>query len=52
MARLFAAVQLLLPHHAISRVVFFLTRLQTSWAQPVMRWFANAYGIDMTAIEL
>lgn len=48
MARLFAAFQYLLPHHAISRVVFWLTRLQTPLAQPVMAWFARVYGIDMS----
>ena len=47
MARLFAAFQYLLPHHAISRVVFWFTRLQTPLAQPVMAWFARVYGIDM-----
>lgn len=48
MARLFAAFQYLLPHHAISRIVFWFTRLQTPMAQPVMSWFARVYGIDMS----
>ncbi len=48
MAHLFAAFQYVLPHHAISRVVFWFTRLQTPLAQPVMAWFARVYGIDMT----
>lgn len=47
MARLFAALQLVLPHHAISRVVFFLTRLRTPLARPLMAAFARVYGIDM-----
>ncbi|MGB0865315.1 MAG: archaetidylserine decarboxylase, partial [Granulosicoccaceae bacterium] len=47
MAKLFAQLQLVLPHHAISRVVFFFTRLNTPLARPVMAWFARVYGIDM-----
>lgn len=47
MARLFTAFQYLLPHHVISRVVFWLTRLQTPMAHPVMAWFSRVYGIDM-----
>ena len=48
MAKLFAAFQYILPHHAISRVVFWLTRLQTPIARPVMAWFTRVYGIDMS----
>jgi len=35
------------PHHALSRLVFWLTRRETRLAQPVMRWFAKRYGVDM-----
>ncbi len=36
-----------LPHHALSRAVFWLTRRETQLAQPVMRWFAKRYRVDM-----
>lgn len=36
-----------LPHHTISRLIFWLTRRETRIAQPVMRWFAKRYGVDM-----
>ncbi len=36
-----------LPHHAISRLIFWLTRRETQLAQPFMRWFARRYGVDM-----
>ncbi len=37
-----------LPHHAISRLIFWLTRCETRMAQPVMRWYSKRYGVDMS----
>ncbi len=44
---LFAALQRVLPHHALSRVIYWLTRRQTQLAQPVMRWFCRQYKVDL-----
>ncbi|MCB1756515.1 MAG: phosphatidylserine decarboxylase [Gammaproteobacteria bacterium] len=41
-----------LPHHLISRLVFRLTRLETSLKNPVIRWFIKTYRVDMNdAVE-
>jgi phosphatidylserine decarboxylase len=37
-----------LPHHLISSLVFRLTRLRTRLKNPVIRWFARQYQIDMS----
>ncbi len=37
-----------LPHHAISRVVYKLTRLETQVAQPVIHWFIKQFDVDMS----
>ena len=39
------------PHHALSRIVFWLTRLETPLAHPVMRLFTRAYGVNMQEAE-
>ncbi|MEM7208235.1 MAG: archaetidylserine decarboxylase [Pseudomonadota bacterium] len=38
----------ILPHHAISRCIFFLTRIETRYAQPVMRWFCRQFNVDLS----
>ncbi len=49
---LWTAVQYALPHHAISRVVFRLTRWQTPFTTAVIRWFVRRYGVDLSeAVE-
>jgi phosphatidylserine decarboxylase len=36
-----------LPHHAISRLTFQLTRIQTPWFKNLLiRWFAGHYQVD------
>jgi phosphatidylserine decarboxylase len=36
-----------LPHHAVSRLVFGLTRIETPWLKNrFIRWFANHYEVD------
>ena len=39
------------PHHAISRVVYLLTRLRGPQVKPMIRWFVNRYGVDMSEAE-
>ena len=40
------------PHHAISRVVYFITRLRGPQVTPMINWFIKQYGVDMTdAVE-
>lgn len=40
-----------LPHHAVSRLTFRLTRLRIGAWIPVARWFAKRYGVDMDEAE-
>lgn len=40
-----------IPHHAISRGVFRLTRLRIRAWIPVARWFAHRYGVEMAEAE-
>ena len=41
-----------LPHHAISRVIYALTRLRTPLKNPFVRWFVRHFKVDMNeAIE-
>ena len=37
-----------LPHHWISRVIFFLTRLETPLKGPCIRWFIHHFGVNMS----
>lgn len=39
------------PHHAVSRVIFRLTRVRGRLWVPIARWFANRYGVDMSEAE-
>lgn len=42
----------LLPHHAISRVVYRLSRWKTPLKDPLARWFVRQYGLNMSeAVE-
>ncbi len=36
-----------LPHHLVSRTIFYLTRLKTPLAQPVIHWFIKKYQVKM-----
>ncbi len=38
----------ILPHHLISRVVFYLTRIESPRATPVIRWFIKKFNVDMS----
>lgn len=37
-----------LPHHLISRTVFYLTRIKGPLVTPMIRWFVNTYRVDMS----
>jgi phosphatidylserine decarboxylase len=42
------ALQYVLPHHLLSRIVFSLTRCTWKpWKNLLVRWFIRAYGVDM-----
>ena len=36
-----------LPHHWISRVVYFFARLRTGFKNPVIRWFVRQFQVDL-----
>ncbi len=38
----------LLPHHLISRGVFFLTRIKGPLVSPAIRWFIKTFDVDMS----
>ncbi|WP_298610586.1 archaetidylserine decarboxylase [uncultured Thiothrix sp.] len=40
-----------LPHHAISRLVYRLTRIESNWTQPAIRQFIKAFKVDMSEAE-
>jgi phosphatidylserine decarboxylase len=37
-----------MPHHAISRVVYLVTRLRGPQVKPMIAWFVKKYGVDMS----
>jgi len=37
-----------IPHHAISRVVYLVTRLRGPQVEPMIAWFVKKYGVDMS----
>lgn len=41
----------ILPHHAISRVVYLATRLRGPQVKPMIEWFVARYGVDMNDAE-
>lgn len=36
-----------MPHHAVSRVVYLVTRLRGPHVKPLIEWFVKKYGVDM-----
>jgi phosphatidylserine decarboxylase len=42
---------LVMPHHAISRVVYFITRLRGPQVKPMITWFVKRYGVNMEEAE-
>lgn len=43
-----AAPHYLLPHHALSRVVFFLARRRSRLTLPAIRWFVRHFEVDLS----
>lgn len=41
----------ILPHHAISRVVYLVTRLRGPHVKPLITWFVKKYGVNMEEAE-
>lgn len=41
----------LLPQHAISRLVYRLTRMESKWSQPAIRQFIKAFKVEMSEAE-
>lgn len=41
----------IIPHHAISRVVYLVTRLRGPQVKPMINWFVKKYGVDMSEAE-
>jgi phosphatidylserine decarboxylase len=46
--RLRAIVSTALPHHALSRLVWRLTRVRSRAVVPVIRWFVRRFGVDLS----
>lgn len=42
----------ILPHHFISRVVFYLTRIKGPLVTPAIRWFIKAFRVDMSHADI
>lgn len=40
-----------MPHHAVSRVVYLITRLRGPHVKPMIAWFVKKYGVDMAEAE-
>ncbi len=40
-----------MPHHAVSRVVYLVTRLRGPHVKPLIRWFVGKYGVDMNEAD-
>ena len=40
-----------MPHHAVSRVVYLITRLRGPHVRPLIAWFVKRYGVDMEDAE-
>ena len=41
----------IMPHHAVSRVVYLITRLHGPYVKPMITWFVKKYGVDMEQAE-
>jgi phosphatidylserine decarboxylase len=45
--KLFSWLFSVLPHHFLSRIVYYLTRIKGPLNKPVIRWFIRKYKVDM-----
>jgi phosphatidylserine decarboxylase len=42
----------ILPHHLVSRLVYFITRLKGPLVQPMIKWFIDKFDVDMSDSDL
>ncbi|MCP4767373.1 MAG: phosphatidylserine decarboxylase [Gammaproteobacteria bacterium] len=49
--KLLKALFYVIPHHAISRLVYLVTRLRGPQVKPMIAWFVKSYGVDMNDAE-
>lgn len=42
---------LVLPHHAVSKLIYLITRLPGPQVGPMIKWFVKKYGVDMSEAE-
>lgn len=40
------------PHHLVSRLVYFVTRLQGPTVQPTIKWFIQKFNVDLSDSEI
>jgi len=40
-----------IPHHLISRIVFYITRLRGPFVQPLIKWFIQKFDVDMSEAQ-
>ena len=45
------ALFMVMPHHAVSRVVYYITRLRGPQVGPMINWFVKKYGVNMDEAE-
>ena len=50
--KLIACVFQILPHHLISRIIFRLTRIESSWVTAAIRWFVTRYKVNMSEASI
>ena len=41
----------ILPHHVVSRITYLITHLRGPQVKPMIKWFIDKYGVDMSEAE-
>lgn len=50
--KLLTGLLYLLPHHLISRQLFWLSRIEKTWlSQPLIRWYAKQFNVDLSQAQ-
>ncbi|MEE9351345.1 MAG: archaetidylserine decarboxylase [Thiotrichaceae bacterium] len=42
----------LIPHHLVSRIIYRLTRIESSWVQPAIKKFAAVFSVDLNEAKV
>lgn len=42
----------LIPHHLVSRIIYRLTRIESSWVQPAIKKFVTMFDVDMNEAKI